>query len=232
MNRSSLALRQAKRGLSVAVILLGTPVPHGEGMCRAPAACGSPLGASSPTQWTASSADAATSSDGPGRACSRERIAHFARNAVLEFDYGRDGLLYGVATHVHRTRVGEMPGYNSCPLVASAILRRAGCAWLPPTENAEALYDRLRKRGWKPADRQDGGCFVVWNSRWKGPWSRVGDDQSAAASATEGVLYRQVGVTVNSWLAVDNFSLLSRPTMFFLWRPVNYHAPSFLCPPR
>ena len=47
-----------------------------------------------------------------------------------------------------------------------------------------------------------------------------------------GVLFRHVGVTVGSWMSVDNSARTSRPEAFVTLRPFRYEPPIFLCPPK
>ena len=161
----------------------------------------------------------------PAADCSREAIVHYAWQAPVVFEKGKKGLLYGVETHTPATRGGSRPGFNSCALVVYAILKKAGCGWLKYTADAKAVYDMALARGWRPTDKQEGGCIVGWNSRWDGKRPAIGIGESRR------VLFRHVGITTGSWLSVDNTGFLSRPLPFITWRPYRYSQPMFLCPP-
>jgi hypothetical protein len=171
-------------------------------------------------------AAAAAPSDPPAD-CSRESIIHYASLAPSAFEKDKKGLLYGVETHTPATRVKNVPGFYSCALVVYAILKKAGCDWVKYTADAKAIYDMVAAKGWRKADRQEGGCVVAWNSRSQGGRGRIGRDENRRG----GVLFRHVGVTTGGWMSVDNTSFLSRPLAFFTWRPYRYEWPIFLCPP-
>jgi hypothetical protein len=166
--------------------------------------------------------------------CSPDAIVHYARQAPNKFEIEKNGLLYGVRTHTPETRVStrywDMPGFNSCALVVYAILKKAGCGWAKYTANAKAIYDMAYKGGWRPSDRQRGGCMVAWNSRWEGSRARIGTTQKQTKGGS--TRFRHVGIATGSWLSVDNSSWLGRPTTFFTFRPLAYEPPIFLCPPQ
>jgi hypothetical protein len=168
---------------------------------------------------------AAAASGEPPANCSREAIIHYAWQAPAVFEKDKKGLLYGVETHTAATRVGNTPGLNSCALVVYAILKKAGCGWLKYTADAKAVYDMALARGWRPTDKQEGGCIVAWNSRSDGKRPAIGTGEGGR------VLFRHVGITTGSWLSVDNTAFLSRPLPFITWRPYRYRQPMFLCPP-
>jgi len=171
--------------------------------------------------------------DGAPKAdCSPEAIIYYAERAPLEFDEEKSGLLYGVKTHTGATRVGDMPGYNSCALVAYAILKQAGCKWASRTASANAIYDMAYRRGWRPSDTQDGGCIVAWNSLDKGSRAPIGQGKDARVKSRKGVLFRHVGIATGAWWSIDNTSFLSRPTAGITTRPFRYESPIFLCPPK
>jgi hypothetical protein len=163
----------------------------------------------------------------PPADCSPGSIVYYASQAPGAFEMDRKGLLYGVETHTAATRVGDIPGLNSCALVAYAILKRAGCNWLKYTPDANAMYEQVAAKGWRRADHQEGGCLVAWNSREPGTRGRIARDRRPGG----GVLFRHVGVTTGDWMAVDNTAAWSRPSQFFTWRPYRYEWPIFLCPP-
>jgi hypothetical protein len=162
----------------------------------------------------------------PPANCSREAIIHYAWQAPTVFEMDKKGLLYGVETHTPATRMGNIPGFNSCALVVYAILKRAGCTWLKYTADAKGVFDMAVARGWRRTDRQEGGCIVAWNSREEGKKPAIGRDGRG-----ERVLFRHVGITTGNWLAMDNTSLLSRPQPFITWRAYKYTSPMYLCPP-
>jgi len=164
----------------------------------------------------------------PAADCSRQAIIHFASQAPYLFEKDKQGLLYGVETHTPETRISGMPGFNSCALVVHAILKKAGCDWAKYSANAKAVYDMAAGRGWRPTDRQEPGCLVAWNSKWKGKRERIGQQRRGGGKA--GTLFRHLGITTGSWISVDNTSFLSRPTPFLTWRPIRYDPPFFLCP--
>lgn len=161
--------------------------------------------------------------------CSREAIRLAALDAPWAFEANDHGRLYGVSMWREETRVGWFRGYNACPLVVSAVLRHAGCAWVPETMNAKLLFDTVAASGWQREAKAVPGCLLAWNSRWRGPWARLGAAEHAAKS--HGVLYRQLGISLGSWLSMDNSSFLGRPIVFPIDRPLNYEAPIILCPP-
>lgn len=168
----------------------------------------------------------------PQANCSPEAIVHYAERAPEVFDGEKSGLLYGVKTHTSATRVGDMPGYNSCALVTHAILKKAGCKWARRTASAKAIYDTAYKHGWRPSASQEGGCIVAWNSLEAGGRSRIGRGKDAAKKSSGGVLFRHVGIATGSWWSVDNTSFLGRPTAGITTRPFRYESPIFLCPPK
>lgn len=168
----------------------------------------------------------------PKADCSPEAIIYYAEKAPEVFDEEKSGLLYGVKTHTSATRVGDMPGYNSCALVAYAILNKAGCMWAKRTASAKAIYDMAYKRGWRPSDTQEGGCIVAWNSLEAGGRPRIGRGKHAHQKSKRGVLYRHIGIATGSWWSVDNTSFLGRPTAGITTRPFRYENPIFLCPPK
>lgn len=163
----------------------------------------------------------------PSSDCSPEAITHFAIKAPAVFEKDKKGLLYGVKTHTPATRVGSMPGYNSCALVVYAILKQAGCRWAKYTANAKSMFDMARASGWRLSDTQTAGCIVAWNSRFKGKRPRIGDTRRRKGK----VGFRHLGITTGSWMAVDNTSFRSRPEAFVTMRPIRYEWPIFLCPP-
>lgn len=163
----------------------------------------------------------------PAANCSRESIIHSASQAPSVFEKEKKGLLYGVETHTPATRVKNTPGFYSCALVVYAILKKAGCDWVKYTPDAKGIYDMVAAKGWRKAEKQEGGCLVAWNSRSQGGRGRIGRDESRRG----GVLFRHVGITTGGWMSVDNTSFLSRPMEFFTWRPYRYEWPIFLCPP-
>lgn len=167
----------------------------------------------------------------PAADCSRKAIIYYAERAPANFEKDKKGLLYGVTTHTPETNVWGLPGFNSCALVVYAILKQAGCSWVKRTANAKALYDSVYDQGWRPPEKQEAGCLVAWNSRWKGTKARIGQGEHRQKTKTGGVLFRHVGITTGSWMAVDNNSVLSRPTSFITFRPIVYEPPLFLCPP-
>ena len=158
--------------------------------------------------------------------CSREAIIRYAWLAPASFEREKKGLLYGVETHTSATRVGNNPGENSCALVVYAILKKAGCGWVKYTADAKGIYDMAVAKGWRPADSQEGGCIVAWNSLPDGPRPAIGREEGMGR-----VLFRHVGITTSRWLSVDNTASLSRPLPFITWRPYRYRSPTFLCPP-
>lgn len=164
--------------------------------------------------------------------CSPQAIVYYAEQAPDAFEEGKDGLLFGVKTHTAATRVDDMPGFNSCALVAHAILKKAGCKWAKWTANAKAIYDMAYKQGWRPSETQEAGCIVAWNSREAGSRPRIGRGKDAGKDSPKRVLFRHVGIATGSWWSIDNTSFLSRPTAGITTRPFRYESPIFLCPPR
>jgi len=168
----------------------------------------------------------------PKADCSREAIVYYAEQAPEDFEEAKNGLLYGVRTHTAATRVDDMPGFNSCALVAHAILKKAGCKWAKWTANAKAIYDKAYQQGWRPSETQEAGCIVAWNSREAGSRPRIGRGKDAGKDSPKRVLFRHVGIATGSWWSVDNTSFLSRPTAGITVRPFRYESPIFLCPPK
>lgn len=168
----------------------------------------------------------------PPRAnCSPKALVYYAEQAPANFQIEKSGLLYGVKTHTSATRVADMPGYNSCALVVYAILKKAGCKWAKYTASAKAIYDNAYKQGWRPSERQKPGCIVAWNSKQTGPRPRIGSGKHRKSHLKTGVLFRHVGITTGTWMAMDNTSYFSRPYGFITTRPIRYEPPLFLCPP-
>ncbi|MGJ0557722.1 hypothetical protein [Methylocystis sp.] len=168
----------------------------------------------------------------PAPDCSPKSIAYYAEWAADAFEEEKNGLLYGVKTHTDATRVADMPGFNSCALVAHAILKRAGCKWARYTADAKAIYDMAYEQGWRPSDTQEAGCIVAWNSQEPGSRPRIGRDKDARKEAHQRVLYRHVGIATGSWWSMDNTSFASRPSSGITYRPFRYESPIFLCPPK
>lgn len=170
----------------------------------------------------------------PKADCSRDAIIYFAKKAPENFQEDKKGLLYGVRTHTNATAVdtpiGRFAGFNSCALVASAILRKAGCRWMRITANAKAVYDAAYGAGWRPTIFQDGGCIVAWNARWDGKRTRIGRGIHARTMPKNRVMFRHVGVTTGPNLSVDNSGITSRPSESTTFRPIRYEAPIYLCP--
>jgi hypothetical protein len=162
----------------------------------------------------------------PPADCSKAAIVHYAVNAPSAFEPNKRGLLYGVETHTPETRVWKMPGYNSCALVAHAILKKAGCGWAKYTADAKMIYAMAEAAGWRSTETQTGGCLVAWNARWKGSRARLGPDRARKG----GIWFRHVGITTGAWTSVDNTGVLSRPMASFTLRPIQYEKPIFLCP--
>lgn len=159
--------------------------------------------------------------------CSKQTIIHYAVKAPSTFEADKRGLLYGVETHTPETRVRNMPGYNSCALVAHAILKKAGCRWAKYTADAKAIYAMAEAAGWRPSATQTGGCLVAWNSRWNGARAHLGPSDGQRKGGT---WFRHVGITTGAWTSVDNSGFLSRPAAFVTLRPIQYEMPVFLCP--
>ncbi len=170
----------------------------------------------------------------PKANCSRKAIIYYASKAPENFQEERKGLLYGVRTHTNATAidtpVGRIAGFNSCALVASSILRKAGCRWSKITANAKAVYDAAYRNGWRPTIFQDGGCIVAWNARWDGERTRIGRGVHAKTMPKNRVLFRHVGITTGSNISVDNSGLMSRPSESSTYRPILYEPPIYLCP--
>ena len=170
----------------------------------------------------------------PKANCSREAIIYYARQAPKNFKEDKKGLLFGVRTHTNATAIdtpiGRFAGFNSCALVATAILRKAGCRWSKITANAKAVYDAAYRNGWRPTIYQDGGCIVAWNSRWEGKRTRIGRGVHAKTMARNRVLFRHVGVTTGPNISVDNSAITSAPSESYTYRPIMYEPPIYLCP--
>ena len=170
----------------------------------------------------------------PKTDCSREAIIYFAKKAPQNFRPDKKGLLYGVQTYTNDTAVdtpvGRFAGFNSCALVASSIMRKAGCRWMRITANAKAVYDYAYRNGWRPSLRQNGGCIVAWNARWKGNRPRIGRGEHSKAMAKNKVMFRHVGVTTSDGVSMDNSGQLSAPTEYSTYRPIRYEPPIYLCP--
>lgn len=171
-----------------------------------------------------------TTGGAPVANCSTEAIVYYANQAPLNFQPDKKGLLYGVKTHTPATRVGDSPGYNSCAIVVHAIMKKAGCRWMKYTASAKAIYDMAYRRGWRPSKVQKPGCIVAWNSKQSGKRPRIGKGFHRQKGQSRGVLYRHVGITTGTWMAMDNTSYFSRPSAFITTRPIRYEAPLFLCP--
>lgn len=166
----------------------------------------------------------------PEANCSTDAIVYYADQAPLAFDPAKKGLLYGVRTHTSATKVEDMPGYNSCALVAHAILRKAGCKWAKLTADAKAVYDMAWKAGWRPSETQQPGCIVAWNSIEEGWRPRIGKGEHVDKTKKKGVKFRHLGITTGSWIVIDNTSVLSRPSPGITFRPIRYEPPLYLCP--
>ena len=171
-------------------------------------------------------------STAPAANCSTKAIVYYAERAPAKFQLAKSGLLYGVKTHTPATRIDNIPGYNSCALVVHAILKKAGCKWARWTANAKKVYDMAYKQGWKPTAVQRAGCIVAWNSKTPGWRARIGRGVHRKKGQSRGVSYRHVGITIGSWMAMDNTSIFSRPSSFITTRPIRYEPPLFLCPPK
>ena len=170
----------------------------------------------------------------PKANCSPQSIIYYAKKAPENFRADKKGLLYGVQTYTNATAVdtpvGRFAGFNSCALVASSIMRKAGCRWMSITANAKAVYDSAYRNGWRPSERQTGGCIVAWNARWEGKRPRIGRGDHSKAMAKNKVMFRHVGVTTNDGISVDNSGILSAPSETSTYRPIRYEPPIFLCP--
>ena len=170
----------------------------------------------------------------PKANCSRKAIIYYAKKAPENFKEARKGLLFGVRTHTNATAIntpiGRFAGFNSCALVASAIMRKAGCRWMSITANAKSVYDAAYRVGWRPTLYQDGGCIVAWNARWEGERPRIGRGVHAKLLPKNRVMFRHVGVTTGSNMSVDNSGITSRPSESSTYRPIRYEPPIYLCP--
>jgi hypothetical protein len=184
------------------------------------------------TQLAVAAVDPGLMSGAPEPDCSPKAIAYYAEWAADAFEEEKNGLLYGVRTHTDATRVDDMPGFNSCALVAHAILKRAGCKWARYSADAKAIYDMAYAQGWRPSDTQEAGCIVAWNSQEPGKRPRIGRGKDARKDAHRRVLYRHVGIATGSWWSMDNTSFASRPSAGITYRPFRYESPIFLCPPK
>ena len=166
--------------------------------------------------------------------CSPGAIIYYAKKAPGNFQPDKKGKLYGVRTHTNATAVdtpiGRFDGFNSCALVASAIMRKAGCRWMKITANAKAVYDMAYSNGWRPTPQQTGGCIVAWNARWEGDRPRIGRGDHSNTMPKNRVMFRHIGVTTDTDISVDNSGIMSEPSESSTYRPIRYEPPIYLCP--
>lgn len=151
------------------------------------------------------------------------RVYETARRAPSNVTYKNGNAhVFGHRTWTPGTAKNGMPGYNSCALVASAILKEAGVD-VPMRSQVVRLESDLQGRGWKKVDvsKIKKGDVVIW--KHKSGANHVG-------FYTGWGLNRQRGFGQTT---VDNWSLTGEPEFRALHRETewNWRIRKVLRPP-
>lgn len=151
----------------------------------------------------------------------------------------------------------RQPGYNSCALVVSEILSKAGCN-IRPTQDVNNLIQQALKDSdqWQSSYFRHPGCIIVWYSRAPGGYPMLNEngktvmvdekgtvvkdeDQEAARRAgrklkAKGIKMRHVGLAYVGDKSIENTSWKSRVEMVSignLQKTFAYGGPSlYICP--
>lgn len=143
--------------------------------------------------------------------CSARDITAAANQALAQ-QTDSAGKLWGTQICNSATTANGFKCYNSCALVVSAILKKAGCP-VSITASASGLWDKVRglkiggKKAFEASEKQHAGCVIGMNSSKTGGQGRL----TLPGKSGPNVAFRHVAIATGKRSYIDNYSRTNTP---------------------